>query len=110
MGQQSPEPYYRYASIFIMTSSKEGWGLTLTESLQRGVVPVLMDSCPVFHDIIIDGDNGCYVNDGAVTAMADKIFTLMNNADLLRKYQQRALISASHFDINNIIDKWIKII
>lgn len=110
MGQQSPEPYYRYASIFIMTSSKEGWGLTLTESLQRGVVPILMDSCPVFHDIIIDGDNGCYVKDGDVTAMADKIFALMNNADLLREYQQRALISASHFDINNIIDKWIKII
>lgn len=38
-----------------MTSSAEGWGLTLTESLQRGVVPVVMNSSPVFSEIIETG-------------------------------------------------------
>ena len=43
-GQQSPEPYYEEAKIFLMTSKMEGWGLTLTESLQRGVVPIVFNT------------------------------------------------------------------
>ena len=43
-GQKNPEPYYNEASIFMMTSSFEGWGLTLTEAQQYGCVPLAFHS------------------------------------------------------------------
>ncbi len=39
-GRQDPIPYYKEASIFMMTSRSEAWGLTLTEAQQMGVVPI----------------------------------------------------------------------
>lgn len=54
-GQKNPNDYYKNASIFLMTSSAEGWGLTLTEAMERGVPSVVMESSPVFRDIIDDG-------------------------------------------------------
>ena len=65
-GQHSPEPYYRDAKIFLMTSKTEGWGLTITESLQRGVVPIAFDTSTAFHEIIDDGVNGFLVKEGAL--------------------------------------------
>ena len=44
MGKQNPQPFYETAAISMMTSSFEGWGLTLTESQQFGVVPLAFDS------------------------------------------------------------------
>lgn len=57
-GSQSPLNWYRKAKIFLMASPREGWGLTITESLQNGVVPVVLNTSTVFMDIINNGENG----------------------------------------------------
>lgn len=44
LGFQDPVPYYKNASIFLMTSSLEGFGMTLVEAQCYGVVPIVMDS------------------------------------------------------------------
>ena len=105
-GQQNPEPYYREAKIYLMTSSAEGWGLTLTESLQRGVVPVAMDSSPVFHEIIQDGVDGFITPDKDSKAYTSKISSLMADEALWRRMAQHALQHASRFSMGNTIDKW----
>lgn len=109
-GRQSPELYYEDSSIFLMTSDKEGWGLTLTESLQRGVVPVVMNSCPVFSEIINDGENGFLTTNGNVKAFVDKVKFLMNNPEILREMGKRALVSAKKFEIKETIKQWEKIL
>lgn len=43
-GHQVPHPYYKEASIFMMTSRSESWGLTLTEAQQMGVVRIAFDT------------------------------------------------------------------
>lgn len=70
-GRQNPVPYYRNAALFMMTSAVEGWGLTLTESMQTGVVPIAFDSYPALHDIITDGYDGCIIPDDDLDAYAD---------------------------------------
>lgn len=105
-GQQNPEPYYRRASIFLMTSSAEGWGLTLTESLQRGVVPIVMDSCPVFHEIIENCVDGFICPNNDIPAFAAKIHLLISNTGILSRMGANALRGAEKFKLDNTIDKW----
>lgn len=109
-GRQSPESYYKESSVFLMTSDKEGWGLTLTESLQRGVVPIAMNSCPVFSEIISDGVNGFLTPNNDIKKFADKVRFLMTNHDILYKMEKQALVSASKFNIDNTINQWEKIL
>lgn len=109
-GRQTPESYYKESSIFLMTSDKEGWGLTLTESLQRGVVPIVMDSCPVFSEIVSDGYNGFLTPNNDIKKFADKIRQLMTNPELLYKMEKQALVSAYKFNIDNTIKQWEKIL
>lgn len=109
-GQQSPEQYYRDAKIFLMTSQMEGWGLTLTESLQYGVVPVAFDKCSAFHDIIEDGVNGFLVREGKMSCFINKIENLAKNQRLWKQMSKNALNSAEKFRIDVIIKKWEKII
>lgn len=109
-GQQSPEQYYRDAKIFLMTSQMEGWGLTLTESLQYGVVPIAFDKCSAFHDIIDDGVNGFLVKEGKMSVFINLIENLAKNHSLWKQMARNALNSAEKFRIDIIIKKWEKII
>lgn len=110
-GRQSPEPYYREADIFLMTSTGiEGWGLTLTESLQRGVVPVVMDTCSVFSDIITDGYNGFLTPGNSLQSFINQIRILISDQLRLRAMQNNALNSAARFTLAKTMEKWEEIV
>lgn len=110
-GRQSPEKYYREASIFLMTSvGIEGWGLTLTESIQCGVVPVVMNTCVVYGDIIADSYNGYLSHPNDADDLVRYVRKLMADEDLLTKMQSNALESAGRFNLQSTIDKWEEII
>lgn len=110
-GQQSPEPYYREADIFLMTSTGiEGWGLTLTESLQRGVVPVVMNTCSVYSEIIQDGYNGFLTKGSDLEDFIQHTLYLFGNENYLRAMQKGALDSAHCFALDETMDKWHEII
>lgn len=109
-GQQSPEPYYNDAKIFLMTSKTEGWGLTITESLQRGVVPIAFNTSTAFHDIIDDGENGFIVKEGDMKAFSERIRKLATDPIVWRKMSQKALESAKNFSIEEISKQWEKVI
>lgn len=104
LGRQTPLEYYKRAKIFLMTSDFEGWGLTLTESLQNGVVPIAIDTVPVFHDIIEDGCSGFLVK--GVNEMAEKVKELMENDDLRLRMGRNALTSATAFTQAKMGEKW----
>ncbi|MEY8688018.1 glycosyltransferase [Bacteroides sp. AN502(2024)] len=109
-GRQNPEPYYRRASLFMMTSRSEGWGLTLTESQQMGVVPLAYDSYSSLRDIITDGYNGFIIPDTDINTYASRMLELMNNDELRRKIACQAIESAHRFEPATVADKWVKVI
>lgn len=106
-GKQDPLPYYRKASILLLTSSAEGWGLTLTEALQNGVVPIVMNSSTVYTEIINDGFNGYLTPNGSIAKFTFRVQQLMNNPAILHNLQKNALISASQFSKAKILRKWL---
>lgn len=105
-GKQNPITYYQKAKIFLMTSAFEGWGMTITESLQMGVVPIAMDSFSSLHDIIEDNYNGYIVKNGDFKEMAKKINFLMNNEEELKRLSINAIESSKKFTIENIGLEW----
>lgn len=109
-GQVNPEPYYRIASVLLLTSSAEGWGLTITEGLQRGVVPVVMHSCPVFQEIINDGYNGFLTRNNDIKAFTARVIELMTNTEELIMMQENALDSAEQFSLGKTMIKWESIL
>lgn len=109
-GRQDPVPYYRGASLFMMTSTVEGWGLTLTESMQTGVVPIAFDSYPALHDIITDQYDGCIIPDDDLEAYADCMEGLMRNREERERIAKNGLESCRRFEINKIVEQWGKLI
>lgn len=109
-GRQSSEPYYRQASILLLASCSEGWGLAITEGLQRAVVPVVMNSCPVFQEIIQDGYNGYLTPNNNINLYTDRLFHLMSDPLMLRQMQLNALESAKNFSLDKTMDKWIELV
>lgn len=105
-GRQTPIPYYEKASIFLMTSDFEGWGMTLTESLQYGVVPIARDTYSALHDIITDNYNGLIISSKGIRKYADSMIDLMTNCDKRRELALNGLKSAERFTHKKVVDQW----
>lgn len=103
-GAQSPLSWYQRARIFLLASPHEGWGLTLTESLQNGVVPVVMNTSDVFRDIIENGRTGFLSN--TVKEYAINVKTLILNDALRNKMATLGLESARRFSKDAVGNKW----
>ena len=107
-GSQSPLEWYKKASIFLMASPREGWGLTLTESLQNGVVPVVLNTSSVFRDIIIDGENGFLAQNAQ--EYASRISLLLSDNDKRTQMAINGLKSACRFSPQKVGDLWEKML
>ncbi len=109
-GRQDPFPFYKEASVLMLASSAEGWGLALTEALQNGAVPVVMNSSAVYADIIDNGYNGCLTPNGNLSSFVRHMKTLLTEPCRLRTMQRNALESAHRFKIDKTISRWEAII
>lgn len=109
-GRQDSEPYYKTASLFMLTSKVEGWGLTLTESQQNGVVPIAFDSYHSLHDIITDDYDGCIVPNGDIRAFADRMGSLMSNTEERERLALNGLESCKRYTMDKVIEQWINLI
>lgn len=106
-GRQNPLPYYQEASILFLASSAEGWGLSITEALQNGTVPIVMNSSPVYSDIIDNCYNGYLTPNNNIASFARHCKALMTDPRRLRAMQENSITSAAQkFSIDNIIQKW----
>lgn len=105
-GKQNPISYYKDAKIFLMTSAFEGWGMTITEALQMGCVPIVMDSFSSLHDIIEHRYNGLIIKNGDINGMASAIRTLIDDEKEWLRLSENAIESASRFTIEKTTKKW----
>lgn len=108
-GWQSPEKYYIEASIFLMTSIVEGWGMTIIEAQQKGCVPIVMDTYSALHDIIENEYNGLIVKNNDIISMAKGIEKLILDDSYRLKIAQNAVRSTERFSIQNVGQKWLNL-
>ncbi len=105
-GFQDPKPYYRRASIFLMTSAYEGWPMTIVESQQNGVVPIGMNTYSTISDLIENRQNGIIVPDSDEDAMYKEMLALMRDPVQRRKMALRGLETCNRYTVDKIVNKW----
>lgn len=106
VGKQNPLEYYKKASIFLMTSAFEGFPLTLTEAQQFGVVPIVMDSFPALHDIIINDYNGIIIANNNVKAMTSALIQLSKDKGKREVLAKNGLNYINQFSVTAIAKQW----
>lgn len=109
-GRQMPELYYSRASIFLMTSSFEGWGQTLTEAQERGCVPVVMNSSSAFHDIIQNGENGILTPNNHMGEFCKVLLRLANDNANRNRLALAGLKSVERFTFDKVMEQWEEIL
>lgn len=104
---KNPLPYYEKASIFMMTSNFEGFGMTLTEAMQNGCVPMAFDTYTALHDIVTDSVDGMIIPPKDEKKYANNLYELMSSDVRRRQMALDAMKTAQKFSISSIGAKWI---
>jgi glycosyltransferase involved in cell wall biosynthesis len=87
---------FRRAWVHILTSPKEGWGITNLEAAACGTPTVASDS-PGLRDSVVDGETGFLVPHGRVDLLAARIRTLIEEAALRAELGANARAFAQRF-------------
>ena len=106
VGRKDPVPYYKSASVFVMTSRSESWGLTLTEAQQFGVVPIAFNAYSSLSDIIENSKNGIIVPECDIASYEKQLLNLINNKLERTKLAVNAVESSRQFSKDIIVQKW----
>lgn len=72
---------FRRAWVHVLTSPKEGWGITIVEAGACGTPSVASDA-PGLRDSVRDGETGLLVPHGDVDALADALARMVDDDDL----------------------------
>ena len=103
-GFQSPLDYYKRASVFLMTSAYEGFGITLIEAQQFGCVPIALNTFSALSDIISDGENGYAADD--IKEFEYKLNRLLSDSKLREVMAITAIDSSKKFSEEQVLNKW----
>ena len=87
---------FRRSWIHLLTSPKEGWGITNIEAAACGTPTIASDS-PGLRDSVADGETGFLVAHGDVAALAARIEQVLGNAPLREQLARQAVAFAQRF-------------
>ncbi|WP_300725329.1 glycosyltransferase [uncultured Bacteroides sp.] len=109
--EEPPINYYKDASIFMLTSDLEGFGLVIIESMSYGVVPIVYGSYEAVYDIIDNGKSG-YITSQPYNkeATREKIEFLITHENERKKMAINAMKKAQLFSIDSITNQWYETI
>lgn len=97
---------YAESSIFILSSRDEAFGLVITEAEACGL-PIVAFDCPSAPKELVDDEkNGFVVLLGDTKAMADKIITLIEDAQLRKCMGKASLDVSQRFSVKTITQQW----
>lgn len=109
-GEQNPKEWYRKASILMLTSAYEGWGMVINEAQQLGVVPVAYGSYASIRDLITDGVDGCIVPNLDEDAFVNTMKRLMTDEDMRNSMQTEGMKNSGRYSEDYIYSQWEKIL
>lgn len=98
---------YKDASLLLMTSIFEGFGLVLTEAHNYGVPTITFECNPGIKDIVINGINGYVIAPRDKVEYAKTVDKVLANNSLLTQLQKGAYDNSHRFDKDIIMNQWI---
>lgn len=100
------ETLYRHASIYLMTSFTESFGLVLLEAMNAGLPCLAFDSAEGARELINNDSNGYLVQNRDVDEMANKIIYLLNHPEVIQRLGKNAKEFSKNFLPNSVKAMW----
>jgi glycosyltransferase involved in cell wall biosynthesis len=91
LGRLAPRqlrPVYTRASVFVMPSLFEPFGLVFLEAMEHKLPCIGSDRCAM-PEIIVDGETGLLAPAGDAQALAERIIYLLRRPDTMRQMGER---------------------
>ncbi len=97
------------ARIFVTTSMKEGWGITVIEANRCGT-PVVAYNVSGLRDSIRNDETGLLVKHGDIEGLAKEIIRIIEDKDLQKQLSKNAFEWSKNFDWNKSTEGFEKVI
>lgn len=98
---------YNESSIYCLTSSHEGFPMTLMEAQSCGL-PIVCYDCPIGPgDIITDGVDGYLIPLHDEDTFAHKLFEVMQNDELRQRMGQEAKAKSERYAPDKVMNEWL---
>ncbi len=105
-GYQDPAKYYEKAKILLVPSDFEGFGMSIVEAQQYGVVPFTFDTYAAISDIIIDDETGVVIPPYKLKQFETRLTSLMRDEQKLKSMSAKARKMSEKFDMNHVLLQW----
>jgi len=98
------EKHYESASVYVLSSRWEGFGLVLVEAMSYGL-PIISSYLPVTKELLENRGVGIFFENENIADLAKKMKIITQNTDLIST-EQSALKYSKEFGTKNIIMHW----
>jgi len=89
--------FYQNARCFILPSSVEQWGLVVNEAMAAGCPVLVSERAGCVPELVRKGENGFTFDPTSPRALAEKMFTLHQNPEILDRFGAKSMeIVAAH--------------
>lgn len=104
--QSDVSHYYKKAKMVCVTSWFEGWGMTITEGMANGCVPLVYNTYEAVSDIFDDGISGMLIKSCTPQELANRVLSLVENPLQLQEIANNATKKVQQFSPEKIVDEW----
>ena len=101
-------PWYRGASVMVLSSSNESFGRVVVEAMASGV-PVIATRSGGIPEIVTHMQNGMLVPENDSEAIASAIVRILHDSDLKERIREEGLKHAEIFSIDVHIENMLRI-
>lgn len=102
--------YYKDASILCLTSTYEGWPLSITEAQANGVVPIAFGcTAGVMENLSPDGESGFIVPPFDLKRYAEVLSDLMKDSVRTDEMRPKLIRKIQNYSIEQIGPLWIRL-
>ena len=103
-------PFYQDASIFVLSSRYEGFGLVLLEAMSQGCACVACDYKGRQKEIMPSGSEGLTCEPENIDELSDAMSELIKDDNKRKMLSNNGISRSSCYAIDNIMDIWEKIL
>ena len=105
-----PQVFYQDASIFVLSSRYEGFGMALLEAMSQGCACIACDYKGRQSEILASHECGIICESNNEGALVNAITYMIDNQEYRESIRVNAIKRSGDFSLSKIMDRWEEII